>query len=207
MAHSLGKQWNRCKDTLREALEPEDASSWLPGLQLADLTPERAVLAGIPNEFFHKRIRARFEPLLRRTIVQAFPEVALGEGFRLELQVGSAETEGVEADPAPETAAGRFGSNGSDASAAAGGSATQGSVHPSFATFQHGTETRAAWEFAPPCRARKSSPPSGRASRPEARDRLGWTSCPRDTSGPVCARASTRGKARGLPSLPEDRSR
>lgn len=148
MAHSLGKQWNRCKDTLREALEPEDASSWLPGLQLADLTPERAVLAGIPNEFFHKRIRARFEPLLRRSIVQAFPEVALGEGFRLELQVGSAETEGVEADPAPETAAGRFGSNGSDASGAAGGSATQGSVHPSFATFQHGTETRAAWEFA-----------------------------------------------------------
>ncbi len=148
MAHSLGEQWNQCKETLREALEPEDAGSWLPGLQLADLSPGRAVLAGIPNGFFHNRIRNQFEPLLRRSIAQAFPEVALGEGFRLELLVGSAEADGIEAEPPPESGVSRFGSTGTDASGAAGGSTTQGSSHPDFASFQHGPETRAAWEFA-----------------------------------------------------------
>jgi chromosomal replication initiator protein len=92
VTHSLHAQWEPSKEALRDILSPEDAESWLGGLRLAQLSPERAVLDGVPNAFFHKRIARHFAPLLRDSLRQAFPEQSLPLEFELQLRVRDTET-------------------------------------------------------------------------------------------------------------------
>lgn len=80
----------QCKDALRAALDPDEALAWLPGLRLSHLSRERAVLAGVPNAFFHQRILRQFAPLIRRSIESAFADWSLAPDFQLDLRVGPA---------------------------------------------------------------------------------------------------------------------
>lgn len=170
-ARSLDEQWMQCKDALREALDPDEALAWLPGLQLAHLSPERAVLAGVPNAFFQQRILRQFTPLLRRSLAGAFADWALRPDFQLDLRIGTEgtarEREAHRADPADRAGTARpdlasahlagqlslFPEDPSEAPEGAGlseASGTEGTRGPAgaemlgFAAFQVGAENRVA---------------------------------------------------------------
>jgi len=97
VTHSLHAQWEPSKEALRDILSPEDAESWLRPLRLAELTADRAVLEGVPNAFFHKRIARHFAPLLKDSLRLAFPERAPRGEFELRLCVLEGATSGPEA--------------------------------------------------------------------------------------------------------------
>lgn len=109
MMERVSERWTRCKELLRHRLNEEDAATWLPHLELASLSPGKAVFHGVPNIFFKKRIEGRFAPLMRECLAEAFEAPPLAEELALELCVGplpaaGAGPEGLEAVVAGESA-------------------------------------------------------------------------------------------------------
>ncbi len=90
MMEPVSERWTRCKELLKHRLDEEDAATWLPPLELASLSPGKAVFHGIPNTFFKNRIQARFAPLVRECLAEAFGAPPLGEDLALDLRVGGA---------------------------------------------------------------------------------------------------------------------
>jgi chromosomal replication initiator protein len=141
VSRSLSEKWDQCKEELRQALDPDDALAWLPGLRLAHLSRERAVLEGIPNAFFHQRILRHYAPLLRRTLAGVFRDWGLAEDLELELRTGREGQTGAQAEPDP-------GAEGSGRSKSAAWPGLKNGAAPSFDTFQVGAANRAACALA-----------------------------------------------------------
>ena len=124
MTDRLQERWHRCKATIGQRISPEDAATWLAGLQLHDVQPHRVVLGGIPNSFFKNRIVSRFRPLILESLRDSFPDVFPCEGLArdpvLELQV-CAPAEPATAEPARRPGAARAFSYGAGAAPAADG--------------------------------------------------------------------------------------
>jgi chromosomal replication initiator protein len=83
------ERWHRCKASIGQHVSPEDAATWLPGLELQDVQPHRVVLGGIPNSFFKNRIVSRFRPLILESLRDSFPDIGFASEPQLELQVGA----------------------------------------------------------------------------------------------------------------------
>ena len=90
MSDVLADRWKHCKEIIQHRLNQEDAAAWLPALELTSISPEKAVLSGIPNPFFKNRIGHQFAPLLRQCLAESFGQTRFEEDFQLELRIGKA---------------------------------------------------------------------------------------------------------------------
>jgi chromosomal replication initiator protein len=90
MTEALLHAWEHCKTLLAARLPNDDATAWLPGLQLITLEPRRVVLGGLPSAFFKSRVEKQFRSLVIECLRAAFPGAISVEHPRLECRVGAA---------------------------------------------------------------------------------------------------------------------
>jgi chromosomal replication initiator protein len=157
----LAERWHRCKASIGQRIGPEDAATWLPGLQLREVQPHRVVLGGIPNSFFKNRIVSRFRPLILESLRDSFPDIGFASEPVLELQMAAngapdaaAGAERAGSAPGargPAGAEGRAGNGGAHAPAPSAGdeaAALPAEARQSFATFVLAEGNASALRFA-----------------------------------------------------------
>jgi chromosomal replication initiator protein len=149
MTERLDERWHRCKASIGQRLAPEDAATWLAGLQLREVQPNRVVLGGIPNSFFRNRILHRFRPLILESLRDSFPDIGFAGEPVLELQLGG---DAPRSGAAPAARAvlppGNGGFAGNGEAAPAPGDAAEDSGGQTLETFLSAEGNASALRFA-----------------------------------------------------------